>query len=370
MIVLAALALAVWLVLLMLPWQPWRCRERLEVSDGVTAGEDFTVLIPARNEAGSIGETLVALAEAAPRAPAIVVDDESGDDTAAIARASGHGNLRIIAGSTPPPGWAGKLWALEQGFRHVTTKRVLLLDADIRLAPGLPAALIEKADAGAALVSVMAEPCWHGFWARWLLPAYVYFFKLIYPFALVNRAGGGVAAAAGGVVLADCEALRAVGAFRAWRDAIIDDCTLARRMKQAGYRCFVGLSHGARSLRVQDGRSIVSMVARSAYVQLRESPFLLLGVTMLMLLACAVPLAALAFPGPTRWLGVAAWLALTAAYLPTMHYYRRNVLVAPFLPLVASLYLGMTWFSALRNFTGTRSAWKGRRYAKAVRGEK
>jgi hopene-associated glycosyltransferase HpnB len=371
MIVLAAVALGLWLALLCVPWQPWRCRERLESQAAVqTHGDDFTVLIPARNEAPVIGETLAALARAAPGAPVIVVDDQSEDDTTARARACGLENIRILAGSAPPPGWAGKLWALEQGFKHVNTPRVLLLDADIGLAPGLPAVLRAKAEAGASLVSVMAEPCWRGFWARWLLPAYVYFFKLIYPFALANRATGRVAAAAGGVVLADCEALRSIGAFAAWRDAIIDDCTLARRMKQAGYRCFIGLSHDARSLRAQSGRSIVSMVARSAFVQLRESAPILLGVTALMALVYAAPLAAIAFPGGPRWLGIAAWFALALAYLPTLHYYRRGMWAAPFLPLVACLYLAMTWLSALRALAGTRSSWKGRRYARVMSEEK
>ncbi|MGH8160625.1 MAG: glycosyltransferase, partial [Gammaproteobacteria bacterium] len=120
MLTVAAIALGLWLVLLLVPWQPWRCRERLEpqIEDG-EPDNDFTILIPARDEAAVIGETLAALAAADPATPVIVVDDESGDDTAAIAGASGLENLRVIAGAPPPPGWAGKLWALEQGFARV-----------------------------------------------------------------------------------------------------------------------------------------------------------------------------------------------------------------------------------------------------------
>lgn len=241
---------------------------------------------------------------------------------------------------------------------------MLLLDADIALAPGMIAALRRKASAGHALVSVLAEPCWRGLAARLLLPAFVYFFKLIYPFALANRAGAPVAAAAGGVVLVERAALQGIGAFAAWRDAIIDDCTLARRMKRGGYRIWLGLSHGARSLRRQNFASIAGMIARSAWVQLHESPLLLVTATALMLLAFWVPLAALTFPGLPRWFGLAAWAAFAASYLPTLAYYRRNPLAAILLPAIATAYLAATWFSALRALAGTRSAWKGRRYRK------
>jgi hopene-associated glycosyltransferase HpnB len=363
MLVLTAIALMLWVALILAPWQAWRCRERLKPeADGTPSGSDFTVLIPARDEAAVIRESLAALAKAAPNAPIIVVDDESGDDTAAIARASGLQNLTVIAGMPPPAGWAGKLWALEQGLRQVTTDRVLLLDADIALAPGMIAALERKASAGYAIVSVLAEPCWKGIAARLLLPAFVYFFKLLYPFALANRPRGPIAAAAGGVVLVECAPLREIGGFAAWRDAIIDDCTLAKHMKQGGYATWLGLSRGALSLRRQNLNSIVGMVARSAWVQLHESVLALIAATALMVLAFWVPLAALAFAGPPRWLGIAAWAALAASYLPTLRYYRRNPLAAVLLPAAATLYLAMTWYSALRALAGTRAAWKGRRY--------
>ena len=362
----AAVALGLWLALLLAPWQPWRCRERLEPDAEPAPDTDLTVLIPARNEAGVIGTTLRALAVAAPHAAVVLVDDESDDGTAAAARAADHPNLQIVAGSPPPPGWAGKLWALEQGLGHVATPRLLLLDADIRLAPGMVGALERKADGGYALVSVLAAPHLQGFWARWLLPAFVYFFKLIYPFALANAARGPVAAAAGGVVLIERGALDAVGGFAAWRGAIIDDCTLAARVKRGGYRTWLGLSRGALSLRRQGLGSIVAMVARSAYVQLRESPLLLAATTALMVLCFWVPLTALARPGTARWLGLAAWALLAASYVPTLRYYRLNPLPALLLPVTATVYLAMTWHSALRSHAGTRSAWKGRRYRRGA----
>lgn len=367
MLALAAVALALWLALLLVPWQPWRCRERLEPDQRPTHSRDFTVLIPARDEAGVIAATLAGLAAAAPDAPVILIDDESGDGTAAVARASPHPHLSVLTGDPRPSGWAGKLWALEQGLQHVTTPRVLLLDADIRLAAGMIAALERKASAGFALVSVLAEPRFEGFWAHWLLPAFVYFFKLLYPFALANSARPRIAAAAGGVVLVERKALAAAGGFSAWRSAIIDDCTLAARIKAAGYRTWVGMTRGALSLRHQRLSSIVDMVARSAYVQLRESPLLLLAMTLLMMLCFWVPPVALARGGATAWLGLATWAALAIAYVPTLRYYRLGVSAAILMPLTATAYLAMTWYSAIRSQLGIRSVWKGRRYLRSQR---
>ncbi|HEX7368869.1 MAG TPA: glycosyltransferase [Rhodanobacteraceae bacterium] len=365
MLILAAISLACWLALLLAPWGAWLCRERLEAAPAKAAVEpDFTILIPARNEAAMIGETLHALAVAAPDAPVVLVDDQSTDATAEIARTSGLARLTLIAGTSPPLGWTGKLWALQQGLARITTPRVLLLDADIRLAPGLPAALQRQANAGYALVSVCAEPCWRGVAARWLLPAFVYFFKLLYPFALANRAGSRVAAAAGGVVLVDRQALLDAGGFTAWRDAIIDDCTLAAHVKHAGHRCWIGLTHGAASLRRENFLDIAHMIARTAFVQLRESALLTITASLLLVLAFWIPVLALAF-GPSeiaRALGLLAWLAMLVGYLPTLMYYRRNPIAALLLPLAASFFLLATWYSAWRAIAGTRSVWKGRRY--------
>lgn len=366
MLILAAIALGLWLALLLAPWQAWRCREHLDATgDTPSQAGDLTILIPARNEAAVIGETLRGVAANSPQASVILIDDESDDGTVGTARAAGIENLRVLEGTPPPPGWAGKLWALEQGLQKVQTPYILLLDADIALAPGMIAALRDKAAQGYALVSLLARPCFEGAWARWLLPAFVYFFKLIYPFALANRAGSRIAAAAGGVVLVERAALLEAGAFRGWKEAIIDDCTLAARIKGTGAKCWLGLTHDAYSLRRQGLASVFTMVSRSAYVQLRESALLLLAATALMALAFACPLLALAFGhGTARWLGLLAWLLLALSYLPTLLYYSLNPLQAIFLPAVALAYLIMSWHSALRAWTGTRSVWKGRRYSR------
>jgi hopene-associated glycosyltransferase HpnB len=365
MLVPAAIALACWIGVLLAPWGAWLCRERMEAGPLPSGSpQDFTVLIPARNEAQVIGETLRALSIAAPGTRVIVIDDQSTDDTAALVRASGLPNLTLVAGTRPPAGWTGKLWALQQGLDRAATQRVLLLDADIRLAPAILEPLQRKADEGWALVSLCAEPRWSGIAARWLMPVFVYFFKLLYPFALANRPGSHVAAAAGGVILVDRAALLDAGGFGAWRNAIIDDCTLATRMKRKGHRCWIGLTHGAASLRQSDFRDIAHMVARTAFVQLRESLPLTLAVSALLVVVFWIPVFALAFgPGrATQAVGLLAVLAMLACYLPTLMYYRRNPLAALLLPLAATFFLLATWHSAWRAVAGTRSVWKGRRY--------
>ena len=368
MLILAAIALALWLAVLVLPWQPWRCVERLEPDPGSDLdAAAFTVLIPARDEAAVIGTTLRALSAAAPGARVILVDDQSRDDTVAIARECGLPTLTIINGSPPPSGWTGKLWALQQGLQRVDTPRVLLLDADIRLSAGLVQALVARANAGCALVSACAEPCWDGAAARWLLPAFAFFFKLLYPFALANRAGSRIAAAAGGVVLVDRKALVDAGGFDAWRGAIIDDCTLAAHVKRAGHHCFIGLTHGATSLRREDFGGIMRMVARTAFVQLRESWWWLAGASALLVLAFWIPVIAVASgERPAQVPGLLAWLAMATCYLPTLLYYRRNPLAAIILPLTATFFLVATWYSAARTLAGTRSEWKGRRYRRGT----
>jgi len=201
LLVASALALAAWLCVLLLPHQPHRVRERLEAVPG---GSDdlagVTAIIPARDEAALIGRTIAALGSQGRGLHVVVVDDQSSDDTRGAAeRAAAPGiTLRVIAGRPLPAGWAGKLWALEQGLAAVDRANVLLLDADIELAPRtIPALLAKQRERDATLVSLMAELTNVTFWERLLSPAFVFFFKLLYPFARSNDAAKATAAAAG-----------------------------------------------------------------------------------------------------------------------------------------------------------------------------
>jgi hopene-associated glycosyltransferase HpnB len=367
LVLLSALA---WLGVLLAPWQPWRTRERIAPSAGDQAEghfPDLTILIPARNEAAVIERTLLGIKAQGGLARVILIDDQSTDETAALARKIlGEERLTILSGKPLPMGWTGKLWALEQGRQQGLPEWVLLLDADIELAPGILAALRRKLTSEKlGLVSVMAELRMESFWEKLLAPAFIYFFKLLYPFALSNDPRSRIAAAAGGCILLRAAVLEEIGGFAAIRGALIDDCTLARRCKQHGSATWLGLSHEVRSHRAYPNLdSLWNMVARNAFTQLRYSPALLLATTALLVLVFWMPW--LGLGGPSLWsraIAGAALLALTFAYLPTLRYYRRSPLWALALPIVGTLYLLMTWSSAIRYWRGRRSEWKGRSYA-------
>jgi hopene-associated glycosyltransferase HpnB len=367
-IVLTAAGAAIWLIILLLPWRPWSTRETLDATPGEPAPDlsDLTVLIPARNEAEVIGEVLSALDTQGSNLRVVVIDDQSDDGTAEAARAASPNDLEIVDGSPLPDGWSGKLWALEQGRKHANTALLLLLDADIRLDPGSIAALLRQRDeTGAAFVSLMARLRMVSGWEILLMPAFVYFFKLLYPFALSNAARGAIAAGAGGCILVETQALEKIGGFGAIQGALIDDCALARAIKQGGQRTWIGMTHSAVSLRpYRVLGDIWDMVARNAFTQLRYSPVLLLVVSVIFVLACGMPLLALvAFPGViVKLLGGLGFAAMIASYIPTLRYYGLSPLLAVAMPAIGALYLVMTWSSAFRYWRGRRSQWKGRVY--------
>jgi hopene-associated glycosyltransferase HpnB len=355
-----------WVLLLLVPWRPWGTSEQLEPARDLSGEDlgDITVLIPARNEGTVIERTLTALRSQGHGFVTILVDDRSSDGTAALARSTMGSGLTILSGSPLPEGWTGKLWALEQGWRHVESKFVLLLDADICLEPGMLAALrgkLERLD----LVSIMARLRMQTIWERMLVPAFVYFFKLIYPFRLGNDPRSQVGVAAGGCILLRCDALRKIGGFEPLRTAIIDDCSLAREIKRAGGRTWTGLSQSVRSHRPYERLSeFWQMVSRTAFTQLRYSVWLLFATTFLMLLSFWMPLVGLFFlPPGAKGVAAVGLAAMMISYLPTLRYYGRSAFWALALPLISSLYLLMTWSSAFRCWRGRRAEWKGRVYA-------
>lgn len=371
---LAAIAACMWLGLLILPWRPWSTRERLELEprpDDPDLGS-VSVLIPARDEASCIGETLARLARQGRFSRIVVIDDQSSDGTGDVARAAGIDQLTVLSGSTPEPGWSGKLWALHQGLQQCESPYVLLLDADIGLEPGVVTTLLARLERERLdMISIMANLHMRNFWERLLLPPFVYFFKLIYPFALANDARSFVAAGAGGCVLLRRTALDAIGGFGSLREAIIDDCTLAKRIKQLPGRIWIGLSNDARALRPYGTlANIWNMVARTAYTQLRYSPLWLLVCTVLLVLAYIVPITAVFSGVPAALaLAVIALAAMFASYAPTIRYYGLGVAWIASLPLAAVMFLAMTWTSAVRYTRGERSRWKNRSYATAEAGD-
>src|SRR5262249_24313041 len=266
----------------------------------------------------------------------------------------------------------------EQGLAVVDRPFVLLLDADIELAPGVIAALKRKAEQrNAVLVSVMAELHCATPWEKLLAPPFVFFFKLLYPFARANDPRSRSAAAAGGCMLVSTAALRSIGGFAAIRGALIDDCSLAAALKRSGGTTWLGLSHSVRSLRTYSLADFWRMVSRSAFTQLKYSASLLVVTTVLMIATLLAPplvvaasvVAAASASAPsaspfalhlTR--AALGWLAMSAAYWPTVRFYRLAHAWALTLPIAGALFLAMTWSSALRYWRGTRATWKNRRY--------
>jgi hopene-associated glycosyltransferase HpnB len=376
---LALLSLSAWAWLIVFRGGFWRADQRLGRPAEPASWPPVIAVVPARNEAAHVGEAVASLlGQDYPGAFRIVlVDDASEDGTAEAAQrgAAGSDRLTVIAGRPLEAGWAGKMWAVSQGLAAADriapdAAYVLLTDADIAHDAGNLRRLAAKAETeGLDLVSLMVRLRCRTVWERLLIPAFVFFFQKLYPFPWANDPRNSVAAAAGGCMLVRRSALRRIGGVAAIRDAVIDDCALARAVKRDG-RIWVGLAdrHGPRSLRGYDGLGgIWRMVARTAYVQLRHSPLLLGGTVLGMAVLYVVPPAAVvigaaAGDGPALVLGVAGWATMWACYRPTLADYGRPVLAGLALPVAAALYLAMTVDSARRTRAGQGAAWKGRTY--------
>lgn len=361
----------IWMMLLIVPWRPWGTRETLEA---VSRAEDtdlsqVTVLIPARNEASTIETTLSSLIHQGKHLSVIVVDDRSTDGTARIAGQVPLPRLHVISGAPLPSGWVGKMWALEQGLRYVRTPLTLCIDADIQLLPGMIAALVEKMEAQKLhMVSAMACLKMASFWETLLMPAFVYFFKMLYPFRLSNSSFQGVAAAAGGCILVHTRVLRDIGGYASLRESLIDDCDLARQVKSNGHRIWIGLTHSVRSLRSYERLAgIWNMVTRTAFFQLRYSSLLLTVTTLVMGVVFWIPVVGLFLPGiGIRLAALGIVGAMMASYLPVLRFYGRSPAWAIALPGISALFVAMTWTSAIRYWLGKGAEWKGRSYGPTI----
>jgi hopene-associated glycosyltransferase HpnB len=434
LLLLSLLSLLIWLYLLGLRGQFWRSDQLLESSPASpsTSGQSAipTVLpaicavIPARNEADLLPTTIRSLLtqDYPGEFTIIVVDDHSTDGTAQAAIETAESlqqahRLQVMQAAPLPPGWTGKLWAMEQGVQKAQATApdyILLTDADIQHDSLNLHRLSSKAvQDSLSLVSVMVRLRCDSFWERLLIPAFVFFFEKLYPFRWVNDPTNSTAAAAGGCILVRRETLNAIGGIASIRDALIDDCALAKAVKGStplpvtdfmGGSQFVshpdlmgelqfaptdsslltphspytliwlGLSDRTLSLRPYPSlKSIWDMVARSAYTQLNYSPLLLVGTVLGMAIVYLVPPLSLMLGLMIgRWeialVGLGGWLLMTIAYFPTVQFYRCSPGYALALPGIAFLYNLMTIDSAWRHWRGQGGVWKGRVYER-VRSE-
>ncbi|MGA0603108.1 glycosyltransferase [Caulobacter sp. KR2-114] len=381
--VIAAIALGAWLWMLALRGGFWLARERDDAETTPAPPAEWpavVAVVPARNEADVVARSVGSLLaqDYAGDFRVILMDDASEDGTADVARQAARDlgredRLQVVTGAPLPAGWTGKLWAVSQGVAKAmerdggAPKYLLLTDADIAHTPDNLSALVARAEAeDRVLVSLMAKLCVETWAERLLIPAFVFFFDMLYPFGWVNDPRNRTAAAAGGVMLARADALAAAGGIAAIRTAIIDDCTLGAKMKTQG-SIWLGLTDRARSLRpYQSLAEIGRMVSRSAYAQLNYSPWLLAGTLVGMLLVyVAAPALTFAADGWPRWLGLAAWTAMAVAFQPMLAFYRRSPLWGFALPLIGALYCLFTVQSAVAVWQGKGGMWKGRAQAMA-----
>jgi len=374
MITLAAggIALVVWLVLVFARDGFWLTAERdtRGLPPEPAAWPAVTAVVPARDEADVIATSIGSLiAQDYPGDfRVILVDDNSSDGTAGVARGladDGH-RLTILSGQPLAPGWTGKLWAVSQGIAEAgdAPDYLWLTDADIAHAPDTLRTLVARAvGEQRVLVSLMARLRCESLAERALIPAFVWFFQMLYPFGAVNKPTG-VGAAAGGCMLANRAALESAGGIAAVRGALIDDCAFGALMKRQG-PIWLGLTDRSVSIRVYASwGSVAAMISRSAYAQLGYSPLLLAGTLFgLGLIYLGPVLLTLAGQGYAQWLGIGAWALMAIAFQPMLRFYRRSPLWGVALPGIAIFYAGCTFASAWAHWRGRGGMWKGRTQA-------
>jgi len=362
---LAVSAVLAWSYLIFARGGFWRAADRDDEPGAIAdlgAWPSVAAVIPARDESDVIGTNLATLLRQDYPGPlrVIVVDDDSSDETARVAREAGAGTgapVDVLRAPALAPGWTGKLAAIAHGIRHAETAAeppdyVLLTDADIAHAPDTLRMLVARARSDRLVLhSLMAKLCVERAGERAFIPAFVFFFAMLYPYAWVNRRYRAIAAAAGGCMLVERVALARAGGIAAIRGELIDDCALARLLKPHG-AIRVTLTERARSTRVYRSLGeIRRMIARTAFAQLRYSPWLLGGTVVAMAVVFVAPpfVTPFAHDPLARGLALLAWVAMTLA-----------------LPAIAAIYVAWTLDSALRHWRGRGGEWKGRMQPRVV----
>jgi hopene-associated glycosyltransferase HpnB len=379
----AAACLAGWVYLLYARGSFWRCAQRDDWhKTELDAWPPIAQIVPARDEAPQIAASIGSLLNQDYRGEwtVILVDDESSDGTAEIATrvaaAAPCERLRVIRSKPLPPGWTGKLWAVKQGVDAAMAlphphrpEYLLLTDADIAHAPDSLSRLVGHAHLkGLGLNSLMAKLHCKTLVERAFVPAFIFFFQMLYPFAWVNAPRAASAAAAGGCMLLRADSLARVGGIAVIRNALIDDCALAKVLKPQG-AIWLALTDRVTSIRPYASlQAVRHMIARSAYAQLRYSPvFLAATAAGLLLVFLAPPLIAILGSGTARLMALTAWALMAIAYQPVLRFYALSPLWALALPVVAMLYLVFTFDSAYQYAKKRGGAWKGRMQAEVSR---
>ena len=367
-----------WFYLLLFHHNFWRADQKLKPeAQNLDAWPEVAVVIPARDEADVIKQTLLSLTNQDYPGPfsIFLVDDNSDDGTGDLARqVQGITSVHVI--SAPPliDGWTGKLAALQHGVAEASKQMpdhqyLFLTDADIKHPSTALRRLVYKSKTeNLDLVSLMARLHCSSKWERLLIPAFVFFFQKLYPFPRVNDPQSPHSGAAGGVMLLRRKHLELAGGLEAIKDAVIDDCALASLIKNNHGRIWLGLADDTYSIRPYDGLTkIWNMVVRTAFTELNYKYIRLLGAVFgMMIIYLSGPLVFLLYPAhagvTSSLLGLLSWLLMSLTYSPTIIYHRVPIIWAITLPLAGLLYTSMTLDSALRHLRNKGSGWKGRTY--------
>jgi hopene-associated glycosyltransferase HpnB len=370
----AAVPLLIWTYLLLGRGGFWQIAQHFSPKPPHdNQSQSVVAIIPARNEADLIGVAVHSLLQQdfAGSLRVIVVDDGSTDGTSncaeqAAASLGAAARLSVMGAGAPEPGWNGKVWAMSQGAIAASALQpdyLLFTDADIAHDSGNVAALLATAQGGQYdLVSYMVKLCANSLAERCLIPAFVYFFLMLYPPAWIRSPRSNVAGAAGGCMLIRSSTLTRIGGLRAIRSRLIDDCALAQAIKAAGGTVWLGLTRTARSIRPYGSfAEIGRMISRTAFNQLHHS-WLLLAATMLGLcVTFALPPLLLCSAQPIAMgYGAAAWTLMSISYAPMVRFYGLSALWCLGLPVIAMFYAVATIHSAVQYRRGRGGRWKGR----------
>ncbi len=373
----AAVSLAAWIYLIVFHGGFWITSRYNDLPEPASRSDwpEIVTVIPARDEAPNIGNCIRSILSQpyAGTLSVILVDDQSSDGTAALAMAAAAeigaaDRLTVLPGNSPPAGWTGKLWALKQGLsrveaRDVAPSYILLTDADIVYSGDVLPRLVTRAETqGLTMTSVMARLRCESFAERFLIPAFIFFFQMLYPFSWVTRRDRATAAAAGGCILARWSALHEAGGIDAIRGSLIDDCAMGGLLKSRG-PVWLGFSKGVSSVRPSDTfEDVGQMISRSAYAQLGYSPLLLAGTVLAMAVVYLAPVLIGCFGGGSvsQVMALVAWVLMAFAFQPTLRYYQRSPIWGLILPAIAFTYLIYTLNSAYQYYRGRGGMWKGR----------
>ena len=409
-LLIAALSLIIWLYLLVARGDFWNLRSFDD--DNAThptppTWPTVTAIIPARNEAETIAHTIASLTQQnyPGKFSIVVVDDHSEDATAKLAQSAVNPNkveIAVLSAPPLPPGWTGKLSALNAGILHAThggaasavpqsdavngalapadSSPIYLwfTDADIVHAPDTLTRLVARAEQNnldltslMVLLRAQAPP------ERFLIPPFLFFFLMLYPPAKIANPRSRIAGAAGGCILLRSDALDRIGGLAAIRTEVIDDCALASAVKNSNSatnatsssvpktKIWMGVTRKSRSLRAYATfAEIRDMIARTAFTQLHYSALVLIGTLLGLAITYLAPIALLfAHDTATRLLALATWLIMSLLFLPTVRFYRISTHWAATLPAAATFYAAATFLSALRYWTNRGAQWKGRSQA-------